>query len=127
MDQCTINFMEDAQTIRVKDKARTLEFEGVLIGESSSAESGKSHWIEIRVFKTSTGRYVIAYIGKTERPDEVDRPTAVVSETAQGAIEALYLQDGSGIRYLTKVARRALTAAAEVDDEIADAFYCEHV
>lgn len=47
----------------VKDGARTLQFEGVLLGSSSSYRRGSTRWIEFKLYKTENGSYVLSRIG----------------------------------------------------------------
>lgn len=47
----------------VKDGARTLQFEGVLLGRSSSYRRGSTRWIEFSLFKTENGSYVLSRVG----------------------------------------------------------------
>lgn len=47
----------------VKDGTRTLQFEGELLGSSSSEEPGKSRWVEFALYKTRRGQYIISRVG----------------------------------------------------------------
>lgn len=47
----------------VKDGSRTLQFEGSLLGESSSWRRGSTRWIEFKLYKTENGSYVLSRIG----------------------------------------------------------------
>jgi hypothetical protein len=48
----------------VKDGARTLRFEGTLLGTSSSWRNGSQRWIEFSLYKTSgEGKYILARTG----------------------------------------------------------------
>lgn len=63
--------------------------------------------------------------------DEVypERPRffAQVSDSPHAVVEALMKYDGNGTRYLTRVAERLLEQAAQVDDEVRDAFLVEKI
>lgn len=83
--------------------------------------------MEVNIYRTDTGRYVVAGIGKSAVPGESDRPWAHVSDSADGAVESLYLVDDYEVRYLTRVAKNALTDAARVDEKIRNAFLRENV
>ena len=48
---------------QVKDGSRTLQFEGRLLGESSSYRKGSTRWIEFSLYKTDNGSYVLSRIG----------------------------------------------------------------
>jgi hypothetical protein len=47
----------------VKDGARTLKFEGQLLGQSSSYRRGSDRWIEFALYKTRGGEYILARVG----------------------------------------------------------------
>lgn len=47
----------------VRDGARTLQFSGDLLGESSSYRKGSTRWIEFELYRTENGSYVLSRIG----------------------------------------------------------------
>lgn len=47
----------------VKDSARTLQFNGRLLSESSSWRRGSTRWIEFCLYRTDNGFYVLSRIG----------------------------------------------------------------
>lgn len=47
----------------VKDGSRTLQFNGVLLAESSSWRRGSYRWIEFKLYKTDNGSYILSRIG----------------------------------------------------------------
>lgn len=49
--------------IQVKDGSRTLQFNGNLLGASSSWKSGSTRWIEFELYKTESGSYVLSRVG----------------------------------------------------------------
>jgi hypothetical protein len=49
--------------IEVRDGSRTLQFNGRLLGESSSWRRGSTRWIEFALHKTESGSYVLSRIG----------------------------------------------------------------
>lgn len=49
--------------IEVKDGARTLQFNGRLLGKSSSWRRGSNRWIEFELYKTENGSYVLSRVG----------------------------------------------------------------
>jgi hypothetical protein len=48
---------------QVKDGSRTLQFNGKLLGESSSWRRGSTRWIEFELYKTENGSYVLSRVG----------------------------------------------------------------
>jgi hypothetical protein len=48
---------------KVKDGSRTLQFNGKLLGKSSSWRNGSTRWIEFELYKTDNGSYVLSRVG----------------------------------------------------------------
>lgn len=47
----------------VRDGSRTLQFNGRLLGESSSWRRGSTRWIEFVLYQTENGSYILSRIG----------------------------------------------------------------
>ena len=47
----------------VKDGARTLQFNGNLLGKSTSWRRGSTRWIEFELYRTESGSYILSRIG----------------------------------------------------------------
>lgn len=47
----------------VKDGSRTLKFEGVQLGSSSSWRVGSDRWIEFDLYRTENGSYILSRVG----------------------------------------------------------------
>lgn len=47
----------------VKDGQRTLQFTGDLLGESSSRRNDSIRWIEFKIYRTTSGLYVLSRVG----------------------------------------------------------------
>jgi len=112
----------------VRDATRHIEFTGVELASVSSNEDGKSRWIELSLYKTRGGMYVLAGCGKSVVPGETDRPWVQQSEDPYGIIDRLYLfNDDTGAKYIPRTSRRLLEDASRVDDSIKRAYATEHV
>ncbi len=48
---------------QVKDGSRTLQFNGRLLGESSSWRRGSTRWIEFQLYRTDNGSYILSRVG----------------------------------------------------------------
>lgn len=48
---------------QVKDGSRTLQFNGRLLGESSSWRRGATRWIEFALYRTDNGSYILSRVG----------------------------------------------------------------
>lgn len=49
--------------LEVKDGARTLQFNGSLLGKSSSKRRDSTRWIEFELYRTESGSYVLSRVG----------------------------------------------------------------
>jgi len=49
--------------IQIKDGDRTLQFNGTLLGSSSSWKRDSLRWIEFALYKTESGSYVLSRVG----------------------------------------------------------------
>lgn len=105
-----------------RDGDRSLVFDGSRLGAGSSRRHEAPRWFQVEIFRTESGRYVVAGAGKSVLPGEVDRCWAVECETPQEVVKALTRYDDDQVEYLTRTARDALEAAAESDVGIRDAF-----
>ncbi len=47
----------------VKDGARTLQFDGELLADSSSWRKGSTRWIEFKLYRTQSGSYILSRVG----------------------------------------------------------------
>jgi hypothetical protein len=52
-------------TTRVQDGTRYLEFDGQLLGEATSDDGRSQRWTEVKIYKSDTGRYIVAKIGRS--------------------------------------------------------------
>lgn len=111
----------------LKDGDRHVEFDGALLGHSTSERSGKSRWSEISIYRTRGGNFIVAGVGKTILAGESDRHWATVCERPQGVVEKLTLCDDDGTRYVPYTSRIALDQAIEQDDELGEAYKVEVV
>ena len=96
-----------------------LEFEGELLAEQSSHQEGMSRWSEIRIYKSTTGKYVVETCGRTTLPGEVDLVKVVVVDHPDEV--RIALRRKSHIEYLTHLALDTLEIAAEKDPGLAAA------
>ncbi len=48
---------------QVKDGARTLQFDGTLLAESTSWRYGSTRWIEFKLYRTASGSYILSRVG----------------------------------------------------------------
>lgn len=48
---------------QVKDGSRTLQFNGKMLGKSSSWRRGSTRWIEFELYRTENGSYVLSRVG----------------------------------------------------------------
>lgn len=96
-------------------------FEGVLLADVSSQENpGQPRWAEVRIYRTSTNRYVTETVGKSMYRDEDDRINIRVVDEASQLQDALKRKNiRTGTEWLTNLAVEALKAAGVQDENIA--------
>lgn len=104
-----------------------LEFDGEMLAEESThdpAAGDLQRWQEVRIYRTSSGRWVVERTGKSSHPGEVDRPTVDVCESPAAVRAAMTFEHHtrSGTRsYVTDVCYEALRAASTVDPRLNEA------
>lgn len=96
-----------------------IAFEGELLADATSDE-GQDRWQEIRVYSTTTDRWVVERVGRSRRRGEVDKPEAFVCDSPDTVRAALQSKE-PGRTYLTNLAYDALTDAADKDPRLAPA------
>ena len=111
----------------IRDRERLIEFSGTMLGSASSDTGNKVRWIEISIYMTEGGKYIVSGVGKTSVEYETDRPWAHVCTTAKGVIKVLTMSDKSGTEYLTNTARDAIDQCCMVDSDMRDAYYTETI
>jgi len=114
-------------TYTVPDRDREIQFDGELLGEVSSRTSVKERWIELALYRTDAGSYVLAGIGRSTVAGEHDRKWAEISDEPDGIIEFLYLTNDHSQRFLPNTARKLLNQASLVDERIRLAYTTQHV
>jgi len=98
-----------------------LEFDGELLG-SASSRSDKPRWMDVNIYSTADGRYIVQKIGRSELPGERDYYSAHVVDDAPSLISALRSKK-RGVVFMTIVAEEAVRAAMEKDPRIEDAWH----
>lgn len=93
-----------------------VEFDGELIAEVDS-RTDQPRWKRIRIYHTTTGRYVTEQTGVSTVPGEVDLVDVRIFTNPDGIAEALRTRQGDS-DYLTDLAVLALEAAAEHEPRI---------
>jgi hypothetical protein len=112
-------------TVQARD--RELNFEGELLGSSTSYGEGKPRWSEVQIFRTIDGDYVVAGVGRSTAPGEKDLRWAHVCLTPAAVVEQLHQYDDDKVRYITALSRRAIIDAGERDPELLAAFMSENL
>lgn len=98
---------------------KPFRFEGRMLAHSSSELPRKSRWMEVQIFQTIGGKYVVNLIGNTRLEGERIKERAHIVDTADDVIDILHQTDPeSGARYLTQVARDGIEQAGEHSESI---------
>ena len=98
-----------------------LEFDGELLGSASSC-SDNPRWMDVNIYSTADGLYVVQKIGRTALPGERDYYSAHVVDDAPSLITALRSRK-RGVVFMTIVAEDAVRAAMEKDPRISEAWH----
>lgn len=111
----------------VFDGSRELRFVGCLLATASSEAPGKSRWAEFELYRTQSGKYVLAGIGRSVLRGEVDKRWAQVSDEPGAVVERLTMYDDKDARYLPTTAQTLLTRAGLLDEGIRGAFSVQFI
>src|SRR4029078_8858971 len=95
-------------TYTVQDRDHEIQFDGELLAEISSRTDDKKRWIELRLFRTVGGSYVLAGTGMSIVDGESNRRWAEISDEPEGVIEFLYLPHNTTQRLLPQHATALL-------------------
>jgi hypothetical protein len=96
-----------------------LEFDGELLADVSSRLEDARRWLEVRIYKTASGKYVTELVGETTVPGEGTRRTVRVIDKPEDLHEGLTRDPGDGRQpFITKTALDALDDAARKDPSI---------
>lgn len=93
-----------------------LEFDGELLGEVTSKHDrpNQARWTEHRIYRTTTGSYVVETVGKSVVDGEIDRCSATAVDDPKEIPAALRAPR----TYLTLLARDVLDLANLHDDNV---------
>jgi hypothetical protein len=109
---------DDVATVVERDSDRDLRFTGRVIGNASSRDDEKAErWTEVWIYATNRGNYVVSIVGRSIKPDEVDRHSGLASAAPKDLVDFLMQRGG----FLTIVAKEALEDAASNDPAFAEA------
>jgi hypothetical protein len=104
-----------------------ITFEGRELGHASSKRaSHQPRWMEMTIFQTHGGHYVLEIVGMSNVPGDVTKQRAHVFENPEDVIEKMHSTHTCNVdcpspcpqvgrRYLTYTARECLFQAMEVD------------
>ena len=118
---------EDIVHYQVRDGQRVMVFDGRRIARVSSHTKGKQRWIELALYVTEAGTYVLHGCGRTIIPGEVDRSWVQLADDPEGIIDRLYLLNDTGAKYIPNTSRRLLEVASLHDARVRSAYTVQHV
>lgn len=112
-----------------RDGKKDLRFFGEQLAEVSSQWVGKEQrdrWTEIEVYRTDKGPYVVSIVRRSRNELEQDSYSAFICPSAREVPEALEQDDPAvGDKFLSRLAKKALSDAAREDPEIEKAMFEE--
>lgn len=97
-----------------------LTFDGEVLASLSTHKPTATHWTELRIYKTESGKYVTESIGCTTVHGQHPLITVHVCDNAQAVRYALQQYDG-GRKYMTDLALEAIEMAARIEPALSDA------
>lgn len=108
-----------------RDGETNLAFEGELLALVSTESDRKMRWSEYSIYRTASGKWVVAGVGRSRHPEEDDWFWARVVETPAEVREAFYRvrPETDGVRFLPRSAARLLEEAADADPELDEVTY----
>ncbi len=109
---------ETKQFTVTRDGKKDLSFTGVHIAVASDHEHQgpqNTRWSEIDIYRTDSGKYVVAQVYRTRWQGEEDSHRADVCESPADVLELLSWEDEEGNNGISNMAKEALEAAAEND------------
>lgn len=109
-----------------------LVFDGEMLANETTFNQdvrGPQLWQEVRIYRTTSDRWVVERTGKSSHPGHTDRPSITVCSTPAEVREAMTFEHehkGRPRSYVTNICYDALSAAAEKDPRLDEALI-EHV
>lgn len=99
-----------------------LEFDGDVIAHETSHEPGKSRWTEVRIYRTTTDKWVTEVTGCSAVSGETARIQATACATPEEVVNSFRLwSDRRRKYYFTNICLDALDSAATADPRLAGA------
>lgn len=92
-----------------------------ILGFGSSKGDTKDRWTELTIVGTETG-YFVAGVGRSRLPGETDRHWCSAYPEASKLVTGLLRPDGRGGKFMPNYGRDALESAADLDEDVNDAF-----
>lgn len=115
------------KSYEVYDGERVFTFEGEVLAETTSWRPDKKRWIDLDLYRTRAGTYVLVGCGRTEVRGEVDRHWVQIADEPEGVIDRLTLYNELGARYIPKTSLRLLERASRNDEGILRAYSVQRV
>ncbi len=116
------------EIIVMRDGQKDLKFKGELLASASDrwiAGREQTRWTEIAVYKTESGKYVIAWESITLWQGELNGYHAKVCELAPEVIAELMTDDAEGVAYFSDLAKEVLDELAKSDERFKALLYEE--
>lgn len=115
----------------VRDGSRTLQFDGDLLGSSTSWRRGSERWIEFELYRTKNGSYILSRIGVSrvfhgavcplvKRYSLIDAPSANLKEDAIPCEEC---RPSTDVPFLFPERDRTWAQVSEEPEAVLDALY----
>lgn len=106
----------------LNELGKTSVLTGELLAETTTEEPTKTWWTEYKVYKTITGKYVIATYGFSRKPGDKTRVNIITTTDPSTVRDALLLKNKNGSMYLIPAGVEALKQAMDKDEDIREAY-----
>lgn len=110
-----------AQTFEVHDRQRRIQFQGWRLARATSFSEDKDRWTDLELYRSLAGKYILAGIGQSTRPDDLTKYWAVVNDDPNVIVSQLTRTDDRGTTYMPEINKRVLLQASEADDALRQA------
>lgn len=96
-------------------------FRGRKLGAGTSQRADKKRWFEVAIYRdVRTNSYVLHTVGRSDIPGERQRYRLIITPSAYEVAERLVVAYGNDV-YIPSQSMRAITAAAQYDDDMLEA------
>ena len=110
----------DIQDYTLETDTGPFRLTGRLLGSGSTHREGKDRWFEVGIYVRTDGKFVLHTVGRSTLPNETPRCRLIITGSSYEVAERLIVSHGGRV-YVPGQSLRALTSAAQWDDDMLEA------